>query len=112
MLNVRNKDKIVFWGGGVGTQRRLYFGAPEEVRKEMNERCQIFGKERDYGEVGLNYLLRFYDKNGRICIWHKPKQNMLKALRRIEKNKGALGIDNLTVESPKSHLCQKMVIHL
>ena len=34
------------------------------------------------------------------------KQNMLKALRRVEKNKGAPGIDNLTVESLKPYLRQ------
>jgi group II intron reverse transcriptase/maturase len=34
------------------------------------------------------------------------KQNMLKALRRVEKNKGAPGIDNLTVENLKPYLCQ------
>ncbi len=34
------------------------------------------------------------------------RQNMLKALRRIEKNKGAPGIDNLTVENLKTHLRQ------
>jgi len=34
------------------------------------------------------------------------KQNMLKALRRVEKNKGAPGIDNLTVENLKSYLRQ------
>ena len=33
-------------------------------------------------------------------------QNMLKALRRVEKNKGAPGIDNLTVENLKPYLCQ------
>ena len=32
------------------------------------------------------------------------RQNMLKALRRVEKNKGAPGIDNLTVESLKPYL--------
>jgi len=32
------------------------------------------------------------------------KQNMLKALRRVEKNKGAPGIDNLTVKNIKLHL--------
>ena len=32
------------------------------------------------------------------------RQNMLKALRRVEKNKGAPGIDNLTVESLCSFL--------
>ena len=34
------------------------------------------------------------------------KQNMLKALKRVEKNKGAPGIDNLTVESLKHYLSQ------
>lgn len=34
------------------------------------------------------------------------RQNMLKALRRVEKNKGASGIDNLTVESLKPYLRQ------
>jgi len=34
------------------------------------------------------------------------RQNMLKALRRVEKNKGAPGIDNLTVENLKSYLRQ------
>ena len=34
------------------------------------------------------------------------RKNMLKALRRVEKNKGAPGIDNLTVESLKPYLSQ------
>ena len=34
------------------------------------------------------------------------RQNMLKALRRVEKNKGAPGIDNLTVEILKPYLRQ------
>ena len=34
------------------------------------------------------------------------RQNMLKALRRVEKNKGAPGIDNLIVENLKPYLCQ------
>ena len=34
------------------------------------------------------------------------RQNMLKALRGVEKNKGAPGIDNLTVESLKPCLRQ------
>ena len=35
-------DKFVFWGGGVNTQQTLPFGTPEEVRKEVLERCRIF----------------------------------------------------------------------
>ncbi|MCD8139368.1 MAG: hypothetical protein LUE17_06265 [Planctomycetaceae bacterium] len=35
-------DRIVFWGGGVDTQKTLPFGTPEEVRAEVLERCRIF----------------------------------------------------------------------
>jgi len=45
MLKERYGDKLIFWGGGVDTQGTLPFGTPEEVRKEVNERCQIFGKD-------------------------------------------------------------------
>jgi len=34
--------RLVFWGGGVDTQKTLPFGTPEEVRKEVLERCRIF----------------------------------------------------------------------
>ena len=33
---------IVFWGGGVDTQKTLAFGTPEAVRSEVLERCRIF----------------------------------------------------------------------
>jgi len=36
---------IVFWGGGVDTQKTLAFGAPEEVRAEVLERCDVFGRD-------------------------------------------------------------------
>lgn len=44
-LKEKYGDKLVFWGGGVDTQRTLPFGTPEEVRQEVAERCQIFGKK-------------------------------------------------------------------
>ncbi len=34
---------IVFWGGGVDTQKTLAFGTPGDVRAEVLERCRIFG---------------------------------------------------------------------
>jgi hypothetical protein len=34
---------IVFWGGGVDTQKTLPFGTPEEVYREVRERIEIFG---------------------------------------------------------------------
>ncbi len=36
-------DRIVFWGGGVDTQKTLPFGTPDEVREEVLRRCEIFG---------------------------------------------------------------------
>ena len=43
-LKARYGDRIVFWGGGVDTQKTLPFGTPDEVRAEVIERCQIFGE--------------------------------------------------------------------
>jgi hypothetical protein len=42
------KDKygkdIVFWGGGVDTQKVLAFGTPGEVREQVIQNCSIFGR--------------------------------------------------------------------
>jgi hypothetical protein len=35
-------DQIVFWGGGVDTQRVLPFGTAAEVREQVLRRCEIF----------------------------------------------------------------------
>ena len=35
-------DRIVFWGGGVDTQRTLPFGTPKEVRTEVTARLKAF----------------------------------------------------------------------
>ncbi|MBN2326908.1 MAG: methyltransferase [Candidatus Omnitrophica bacterium] len=35
-------DRLVFWGGGVDTQKTLPFGTPEQVRGEVLQRCEIF----------------------------------------------------------------------
>lgn len=35
---------IVFWGGGVDTQKTLPFGTPDDVRKEVKQRIDIFGQ--------------------------------------------------------------------
>jgi hypothetical protein len=35
-------DQLVFWGGGVDTQKTLPFGTPQEVRDQVHERIEIF----------------------------------------------------------------------
>lgn len=36
---------IVFWGGGVDTQKTLPFGTPDDVREEVLERCGVFSRD-------------------------------------------------------------------
>ncbi len=36
--------EIVFWGGGVDTQKTLPFGTPDEVYREVRERIEIFNE--------------------------------------------------------------------
>jgi uroporphyrinogen-III decarboxylase len=41
-------DQLVFWGGGVDTQKTLPFGTPEEVYKEVRQRIDIFAANGGY----------------------------------------------------------------
>jgi uroporphyrinogen-III decarboxylase len=43
-IKKRFGDQLVFWGGGVDTQRVLPFGTKEEVRRQVLERCEVFSK--------------------------------------------------------------------
>jgi Uroporphyrinogen decarboxylase (URO-D) len=36
---------LVFWGGGVDTQKTLAFGTPAEVRAQVFERCEVLGRD-------------------------------------------------------------------
>jgi uroporphyrinogen-III decarboxylase len=38
-------SEMTFWGGGVDTQKTMMFGTPEQVRDEVLQRCEIFGKD-------------------------------------------------------------------
>lgn len=41
-------DRLSFWGAGVETQTTLPFGTPQEVREEVKQRLDIFGKGGGY----------------------------------------------------------------
>ncbi len=41
-------DHILYWGGGVDTQKVLPFGTPQQVRKQVLQRCDIFSKGGGY----------------------------------------------------------------
>ena len=44
-LKQKYGSRLTFWGGGVDTQQVLPFGTPEEVRKQVLERCEVFSKD-------------------------------------------------------------------
>lgn len=37
--------ELVFWGGGVDTQKMLSFGTPAEVKRQVLENCAIFARD-------------------------------------------------------------------
>jgi hypothetical protein len=39
---------IVFWGGGVDTQKTLPFGTPDEVRRQVRERVEILSRKHGF----------------------------------------------------------------
>lgn len=41
-LKAKYGERLVFWGGGVDTQRVLPFGMPQEIREQVLNRCEIF----------------------------------------------------------------------
>jgi hypothetical protein len=43
-LKAKYGDKLVFWGGGVDTQKTLPFGTPAQVREEVLRRCEVFSR--------------------------------------------------------------------
>ncbi len=43
-LKSKYGPRLVFWGGGVDTQKVLPFGTPSQVRAQVLERCSIFSK--------------------------------------------------------------------
>lgn len=69
-LKRRFGKDLVFWGGGIDTQKILPFGSPDEVRRQVKERIQIFGKDGGFvfntihnvqAGVPLENLLALYE---------------------------------------------------
>jgi len=44
LLKEKYGDHLVFWGGGIDTQKTLPFGTPRQVREEVLSQCEIFSR--------------------------------------------------------------------
>ena len=45
MLKKQYGDRLVFWGGGVDTQKMLPFGKPDEIEEHVKRNCEIFASD-------------------------------------------------------------------
>ena len=74
--NLKKKygDKLVFWGGGVDTQKVLPFGKPSDVEKQVLELCDIFSKD---GGFVFNTI---HNIQGNV-----PVENIAAVFRALEK---------------------------
>ncbi|MCL2835013.1 MAG: uroporphyrinogen decarboxylase family protein [Treponema sp.] len=70
MLKEKYKGRLVFWGGGIDTQKTLPFGTPEEVRREALERLELLSKGSGYifnpvhnivGKTSVKNILAFFN---------------------------------------------------
>lgn len=69
MLKREFGKDLVFWGGGVDTQRTLPFGTPEEIREEVKRLIEVLSEEGGYvfttvhnvqGDTPVENLLALY----------------------------------------------------
>jgi uroporphyrinogen-III decarboxylase len=68
---------LVFWGGGVDTQKTLPFGTPEEVYKEVRERIDIFNEGGGYVFNTIHNILS-----------NVPAENILAMFRAVNDARG------------------------
>lgn len=57
ILKKRYGDQLVFWGGGVDTQKTLPFGTPDQVRDEVRQRIEIFAEGGGYVFCTIHNIL-------------------------------------------------------
>jgi uroporphyrinogen-III decarboxylase len=87
-LKARYGGKLVFWGGGVDTQKTLPFGTPEEVRAEVRERIRIFSRGGGYVFNTIHNILA-----------RTPVQNILALLEGVQEAGSAAGAGPVRVTS-------------
>jgi uroporphyrinogen-III decarboxylase len=55
-LKERFGERLVFWGGGVDTQKLLSFGTPQEIRAQVRERMEVLGKGGGFVFAGIHNI--------------------------------------------------------
>ena len=83
-LKANYGDRIVFWGGGVDTQKTLPFGTPGEVREQVLRRCEIFAP-------GGGFVFNRFTTCRRIRRWRTSSPCSTRCTNSTERSSGPAG---------------------
>ena len=65
---------ITFWGGGVDTASVLNMGSPEDVRKDVLNRCSIFSKDGGFVFAPIHNILSEVKPRNIIAAYNAVKE--------------------------------------
>ncbi|ARN58000.1 uroporphyrinogen decarboxylase family protein [Sedimentisphaera salicampi] len=68
-------NDIVFWGGGIDTQSILPFGSPDDVRKEVNEKIEIFNDGGGFVFASIHNVQSNVPLENMLAVFEALKQN-------------------------------------
>jgi uroporphyrinogen decarboxylase len=65
---------ITFWGGGVDTTSVINRGTPEEIRKDVLRRCEIFSKDGGFVFAPIHNILSEVPPQNIIAVYDAVKE--------------------------------------
>ncbi len=74
MLKEKYGKKLVFWGGGIDTQKVLPFGTPEEVRSQVLERLEILSQGGGYVFAPIHNVVAKTPVENLIAMYEAVKE--------------------------------------
>jgi uroporphyrinogen-III decarboxylase len=67
-------ERIVFWGGGVDTQKTLPTGTPREVREQVLERLAIFAPGGGFVFASIHNILAKVPPENIIAMYEAVRE--------------------------------------
>jgi uroporphyrinogen decarboxylase len=67
-------NDIVFWGGGVDTASVINRGTPEEIRKDVLRRCEIFSKDGGFVFAPIHNILSEVPPRNIVAVYEAVKE--------------------------------------
>ncbi|NLE25859.1 MAG: hypothetical protein GX625_11070, partial [Clostridiaceae bacterium] len=65
---------IIFWGGGVDTASVINHGTPEEVRRDVLRRCEIFSKDGGFVFAPIHNILSEVSPENIVAVYNAVRE--------------------------------------